>query len=86
VIQNGGKYTTVGIVSYGPADCGTVAGEYAVYTRVSGFITWINQQINSLTLPPQNAPNPTITIRGSGASSLSTASCLLLAIIIAVMF
>lgn len=40
------RWVLAGIVSWGDADgCGKV-GKYGVYTRVSSFVTWINNHLD----------------------------------------
>lgn len=48
--SEGNKWTLTGIVSFGPALCGKIGfnGEPAVYTRVAGYIQWINHVLLSL--------------------------------------
>ncbi|KAI7846120.1 hypothetical protein COHA_000381 [Chlorella ohadii] len=54
----------VGIVSWGPANCGAAESSPYVYTDVGAVFTWINQAVFNLTnewLVPPPAPAPVIT-------------------------
>ncbi|KAL0477631.1 serine protease [Acrasis kona] len=77
-----GEWCSVGIVSYGPSDCGKGDDEFAVYTKVSAFVPWINTQISNLSglrnptslgnNPPAVLVNAVTTSSNSDTSQIET--------------
>ncbi len=63
-VANGDNYVQVGLSSFGPSPCAQ-ADDYGVYTRVSRYKSWIDEQIGTVTQNPSASDNlaasPTVT-------------------------